>query len=71
MAKYKKKPVVIEATQWFAIGDHGAVMSHNIIFPSEKNNECDLCGQLYGDHGIVSTLEDGTEAGHVVCPVFI
>ena len=25
MAKYRKKPVVIEATQWFAMGDHPAV----------------------------------------------
>jgi hypothetical protein len=26
MAQYRKKPVVIEATQWFAHGDHPAVM---------------------------------------------
>lgn len=25
MAKYRKKPVVIEATQWFGPGDHPAV----------------------------------------------
>lgn len=25
MAKYRKKPVVIEATQWFKSGDHPAV----------------------------------------------
>ena len=25
MAKYRKKPVVIEATQWFKEGDHPAV----------------------------------------------
>lgn len=25
MAKYRKKPVVIEATQWFKMGDHPAV----------------------------------------------
>jgi len=27
MAKYRKKPVVIEATQWFKMGDHPAVRS--------------------------------------------
>lgn len=27
MAKYRKKPVVIEATQWFKMGDHPAVIS--------------------------------------------
>jgi len=26
MAKFKKKPVVIEATQWFKDGDHQAVI---------------------------------------------
>jgi hypothetical protein len=28
MAKYRKKPVVIEATQWFNFGDHPAVVPH-------------------------------------------
>jgi len=27
--KYRKKPVVIEATQWFKIGDHPAVEKHD------------------------------------------
>lgn len=27
MAKYRKKPVVIEATQWFKDGDHPAVVT--------------------------------------------
>ena len=26
--KYRKKPVVIEATQWFKMGDHARVMKH-------------------------------------------
>ena len=26
MAQYRKKPVVIEATQWFKMGDHPAVL---------------------------------------------
>jgi len=26
--KYRKKPVVIEATQWFKIGDHPMVKKH-------------------------------------------
>lgn len=34
MAKYRKKPVVIEATQWFKHGDHPAVhMNEFIIDP--------------------------------------
>lgn len=27
--KYKKKPVVIEATQWFKLGDHPDVMDYH------------------------------------------
>ena len=68
MAKFRKKPVVIDAAQWFSLGDHDSVSPHNDIFPSETENMCDLCGLAYGGHGIVSTLEDGTKAGHVVCP---
>ena len=26
--KFRKKPVVIEATQWFSMGDHPAVKNH-------------------------------------------
>lgn len=28
MAKYRKKPVVIEAVQWFKMGDHPGVYEH-------------------------------------------
>ena len=31
MAKYRKKPVVIEATQWFAHGDHPAVLKTHTV----------------------------------------
>ena len=32
MAKYRKKPVIIEATQWFKDGDHPAVkIGHNEV----------------------------------------
>lgn len=68
MVKYRKIPVVIEAAQWFSMGDHASVIHHNDCFPSEKDNDCDLCGVPYGYHGIVPTLEDGIKAGHVVCP---
>lgn len=30
--KFRKKPVVIEATQWFKMGDHAEVMEH-LDFP--------------------------------------
>jgi hypothetical protein len=32
MTKYRKKPVIIEATQWFKMGDHPAVkQGHNEV----------------------------------------
>jgi hypothetical protein len=64
MAKFKKKPVVIEATQWFKMGDHPMVedywgkaechdyaRNHNLTTEQRK--------QL----GWVKTLE----GAHVVC----
>ena len=54
MAKYRKKPVVIEATQWFAHGDHPAVVRH----PNEE------FAPHLKDYGWVQTLE----GGHTVDP---
>lgn len=43
--RWRKKPVVIEAVQWFKHGDHPAVRSHGPR-PSEA-------------HGYIDTLEGG------------
>jgi hypothetical protein len=52
--KFRKKPVVIEATQWFKDGDHPAVMLHrNQVFV-----------EGLAPYGWVETLE----GGHIVCP---
>jgi hypothetical protein len=52
--KFRKKPVEIEATQWFKMGDHPAVMLH--------------CNQVLVEdlapYGWVKTLE----GGHIVTP---
>ena len=51
--KFVKKPVVIEATQWFKFGDHHAVkkrMLGNVLDDSEN--------------GWIETLE----GGHIVAP---
>lgn len=50
--KFRKKPVVIEATQWFKNGDHPAVGKYLTFDPDMAN------------HGWVKTLE----GGHIVCP---
>jgi hypothetical protein len=50
--KYRKKPVVIDATQWFKLGDHPAVVRHP-----------NAMARVQGV-GWVTTLE----GGHVVTP---
>ena len=52
MPKFRKKPVVIEASRWFQMGDHPMV--HNLP-PDNPNHET---------HGWVETLE----GGHAVTP---
>ena len=54
MAKFKKKPVVIEATQWFKHGDHPAV----------KTLTNPTTGQVMRIHGWIDTLE----GGHIITP---
>jgi hypothetical protein len=70
MAKYRKKPVVVEASQWFKNGDHpfdgpgeGSVVRY-FRRPGDDRGLCSQCkGPLHG-HGWIDTLE----AGHRVCP---
>lgn len=63
MSKYRKKPVVIEATQWWKHGDHHAVqhiphMSHDVC------NHVIKSGISVHDLGWCPTLE----GGHIVNP---
>jgi len=71
MAKYRKKPVVIEATQWFKVGDHTEVVKLELSEWQRNHPECISptchgCGSTEYEttHGYVGTLE----GGHVVCP---
>ena len=78
--KYRKKPVVVEATQWFCNGDHPQDNSRVIedgddTFLSEgavvrRYNHpggiptCPHCSRPLRVHGWIDTLE----GGHIVCP---
>jgi hypothetical protein len=78
MAFYRKKPVVIEATQWFKNGDHpldcsrlangdmvkGSVVRYYRDPELSGELKCSICGGKYHDHGWIDTLE----GGHIVCP---
>jgi hypothetical protein len=64
--KYRKKPVVIEATQWFKHGDHPAV----VPYPSQDN----LAGKgwirtLEGDHTVTpgDWIITGVKGEHYPC----
>jgi hypothetical protein len=60
--KFVKKPVVIEATQWFKMGDHLEVRMP--VDESNANWLEDLQGLPKGSLGIVDTLE----GAHYVTP---
>lgn len=76
--KYRKKPVVVEATQWFKNGDHpqdfsehgrgglteGAVVRYFRHPNIPGNTVCSKCSKTMHEHGWIDTLEDG----HNVCP---
>jgi len=73
MARFRKKPVVIEATQWFKNGDHpedgpadteGKVVRYFRDPEDDGQRVCEKCGKKMHDHGWIDTLE----GGHIVCP---
>lgn len=75
MSKFRKKPVVIEASQWFKNGDHpldgiktdeieGKIVRYYRHPIDSGQRKCDYCGVLMHDHGWIDTLE----GGHIVCP---
>ena len=72
MTKYRKKPVVIEATPWFTNGDHpedGKPEDEGLIVRRYRHpyvssiRMCETCGHKMERHGWIDTLE----SGHVVC----
>jgi hypothetical protein len=73
MALYRKKPVVVEATQWFKNGDHpfdgeadheGKVVRYYRTPKEDGTRLCDHCDEAMCGHGWIDTLE----GGHIVCP---
>ena len=78
MPTFRKKPVEIEAHQWFQNGDHpndgytpGKLKEGLVVrryrHPDQRksgDNKCGYCGYILHDHGWIDTLE----GGHIVCP---
>ncbi len=79
MTQYRKKPVVIEATQWFKNGDHpedhsdrrqqdadeveGLIVRY-FREPETQGASCQYCFLPLHNHGWIDNLE----GGHRVCP---
>lgn len=71
--KFRKKPVIIEATQWWKNGDHpedggsgfeGKVV-HYFRHPGIADTSiCPECNLIMHKHGFIDTLE----GGYRVCP---
>ena len=65
MALYRKKPVTVEAVQWFKHGDHPAVEQRLLRFIKPiYQTPCKHDGLGPGEHGEIETLE----GRHIVCP---
>lgn len=73
MPFYTKRPVRVEAHQWFKNGDHpldgGGLTEGDIVRyyrrPEINGDEiCNICGRSKNDHGWIDTLKEG----HTVCP---
>lgn len=64
MARYRKKPVVIEATRWFGHGDHGQVRPWIHPHGASTDGTCEHCSAPMKAHGWIDTFE----GGHIVCP---
>jgi hypothetical protein len=62
--KYIKKPVVVEAEQWFKDGDNPDVKPYDVGFVARGAQYCEHCGWEMGKHGRIETLE----GEHIVCP---
>lgn len=60
--KYRKKPVVIEASQWHEPGDHSEVGAYLDFMTGV--GLCAKCNFKILSHGWIDTLE----GGHIVCP---
>lgn len=62
-ARYRKRPIVVEATQWLNKGYHDAVTA--MLEPEpEPRASCLLCGEPRQFHGVLDTREGPM----LVCP---
>jgi len=65
--KYRKKPVVIEAYQWFKVEDYKQGVDRDVDYYRTPDLDgerlCKKCDTIMHEHGWIDTLE----GGHIVC----
>lgn len=67
MARFRKKPIVIEAYQWLKVEDYVEGVKRDVDYyraPGEDGELCQHCDLTKHSHGWINTLE----GGHIVCP---
>jgi hypothetical protein len=72
--KFRKRPVIIDAIQWYTNGDHpddgedrfteGRIVRRYRNPIGDGNEFCQYCNSPMHVHGWIDTLE----GGHIVCP---
>lgn len=63
--KFRKKPVIVEASVWYKLGDHPEVIQYpQDAIDHSIQHLCKFCKLPLECHGWVKTLE----GGHIVCP---
>ena len=62
--KFRKKPVVIDAQQWFESESHPSVRPLYSTPALGDLVKCEHCSKIRQAHGWIETLE----GGHIVCP---
>jgi hypothetical protein len=68
MPKYRRKPIAVEAKQWFEVASYVEGQVRDVDYyrrpECDRQDECKHCGRIMHDHGWIDTLE----GGHIVCP---
>lgn len=57
MAKYRKRPLMIETIQWLRMGDHPEVTEYFPEWFTFQDSLCPNCGLMRKQHGQIDTLE--------------
>ncbi len=64
MARYRKKPVIVEAERWHYFQQENQLGVSPNIFSHDGGRRCVQCDELLDEHGTIPTLE----GNHIVCP---